>query len=268
MSYSTRNNYTYFTYKTLTTANPNKDGTGTLVNLLPTSGNSGTLIKSITIKAVGATTLGAIRFFVNYGTFTLLKEVPVPAVTPSAIVPTFSTVITFPDGFKSINGNILYASTENSEEFNIILECRTWQPISSGYINDMQYNAANSAIKVNTANPNRDGTGTLVPLFGPRSENGIIIRSVTITAESATTQGMIRFFIATNSLASKVLMQEIPIPATTPTGLVPAFSTVVNLPVLGFHLFANGIIYVSTEKSETFNICLDANCWTNTLISA
>src|SRR4051812_43108462 len=69
----------------ISTANTNLDGTGTITTLM-TGGSSGTLIKRIIIKAQGNTTQGMIRLFYNaIGTYWLMQEIPVPAVTQGAM---------------------------------------------------------------------------------------------------------------------------------------------------------------------------------------
>jgi hypothetical protein len=102
----------------LTTANPNLDGTGTLVNLV-TGAIDGTTIQSIRITAPGTTTAGMIRFFLYDGTNNrLLDEVNVSAVVPSATQRAFATnaaVSVFLE-----QNQILKASTEKSETFNVI----------------------------------------------------------------------------------------------------------------------------------------------------
>jgi hypothetical protein len=49
----------------------------------------------------------------------LIDEVPVPAVTPSAIVPTWETAFDLPYGLPLPSGHSLRASTERAETFNV-----------------------------------------------------------------------------------------------------------------------------------------------------
>src|ERR1700743_191257 len=58
-------------YAVISTANSNRDGTGTLGTVL-TAGANGTLIPSVVVKAQGNTTAGAIRLFIFDGTNTRL----------------------------------------------------------------------------------------------------------------------------------------------------------------------------------------------------
>lgn len=108
----------------ITTANTNRDGTGSIGTVF-TAGTSGSRIDKIIICAKSTTTAGNIRFFIHDGTnYFLFKEMPVISITPAATVPSFSAVISeeidavlpliLPTGYS------LRASTEKAEPFNII----------------------------------------------------------------------------------------------------------------------------------------------------
>lgn len=110
----------------VSTANTNRDGTGTISTVL-TAGASGSRIDAINIKAIGTTTSGMIRLYINDGSNSrLLTEVPVQATTPSSVIPaweiqlntnTLAQVlpIIIPTGYS------LTASTNNAETFNVIV---------------------------------------------------------------------------------------------------------------------------------------------------
>lgn len=110
---------------TLSTANTNRDGTGTIATVF-TAGASGSRIDMIDLQATGTTTAGMIRLFVNDGTNSrLIFEVPVLANTPSGTNPAWSAQlntntmtqilpIVLPTGWS------LRASTNNAEAFNVI----------------------------------------------------------------------------------------------------------------------------------------------------
>ena len=104
----------------VSTANTNRDGTGTLATIF-TAGASGSRIDDIVIKAVGTTTAGMVRLFLHDGTNArLLDEIAVPAITPSATVPSF--VAKLVDLAELLpNGWSLRASTNNAETFNILV---------------------------------------------------------------------------------------------------------------------------------------------------
>jgi hypothetical protein len=101
---------------TLSTANSNRDGvTGQYVQIM-TAGSNGSRVDKIVICATGTTTDGMIRFFLNDS---LIMEVPVVAVTPSATTPAWSAEVTFVGGLVLGAGAVLKASTEKSEIFKV-----------------------------------------------------------------------------------------------------------------------------------------------------
>lgn len=107
-------------------ANTNRDGTGTIVDLITGAATPGTRINKITVKAVATSTAGMVRIYFFDGTNTRLYiEVTVTAITASASVETFSEEISFNDANAPILASAsqkLQASTHNAETFNIIME--------------------------------------------------------------------------------------------------------------------------------------------------
>jgi hypothetical protein len=104
----------------VTAANTNRDGTGTLVNVVAAGSAPGTRIDRIHIIASAATTAGVVRLFISDGTNTrLYREVMVDAVTPSNVIKVWEAELTFADGLVLPNGWSLRASTHNAETFNI-----------------------------------------------------------------------------------------------------------------------------------------------------
>ncbi len=108
----------------ISTANTNRDGTGTLGSVV-TGGVDGTRIDRLVITATAATTAGMIRLFVDdLSVKYALKEVAVSAVaSPSATVQTFSTELTRSDGLPVCHlppGYILKAGTHNAESFDVL----------------------------------------------------------------------------------------------------------------------------------------------------
>jgi hypothetical protein len=109
----------------LSTANTNRDGTGTLATVF-TAGANGSRIERIVIQATGTTTAGMVRLFLHDGTNArLYEEVPVSAVTPSGTTAAFFETLeafgtprlmplVLPTGWS------LRASTHNAESFNVI----------------------------------------------------------------------------------------------------------------------------------------------------
>ena len=104
----------------VTTANTNRDGTGTIVTVL-TAGASGTRIDDIYMVGTGTTTAGVIRLFVHDGTNArLLSETLVTAITPSTTVHVWSNTL-LSQGIVLKTGYSLRASTQIGETFNIIV---------------------------------------------------------------------------------------------------------------------------------------------------
>jgi hypothetical protein len=104
----------------VTTANTNRDGTGTIVTVL-TAAASGTRIDDIYMVATGTTTAGVIRLFVHDGTNArLLSETLVTAITPSTTVQVWSNTL-LSQAIVLKTGYSLRASTQIGETFNIIV---------------------------------------------------------------------------------------------------------------------------------------------------
>lgn len=107
----------------ISTANTSRTATGvTNLTLVRAGGTNGTRVDRIRIQATATTTAGMVRLWLysGSGNAQLRHEEPVSAITPSATVASFNTEITFAD-LLIPTGWSLYASTEKSEAFNIIL---------------------------------------------------------------------------------------------------------------------------------------------------
>lgn len=109
----------------LSTANTNRDGTGTIATVF-TAGVAGSRIDAIALKAAVATTAGMVRLFIHDGTNTrLLTELPVVAVTPSATVPAWESQLNSNSMSQVLpiilpSGHSLRAATNNAEAINIL----------------------------------------------------------------------------------------------------------------------------------------------------
>ncbi|MCO8161987.1 hypothetical protein NJC38_07425 [Pseudomonas sp. 21LCFQ010] len=106
----------------LNTANSATDGTGTLGAEKFTAGVNGSRLDRAVVKATVTTTAGMVRLFstVN-GARRLLTEIPVLAVTRSASVPGFETVVDFLGGLPIPAGSEISASTERGESIVLSL---------------------------------------------------------------------------------------------------------------------------------------------------
>ena len=102
--------------QTVSTANTNRDGTGTIVDIFA-AGANGSKVTSVVTKATGTTTAGMVRLFIKESsTYRLFDEVPVSAATPSGTVEAFRDIQPFDDLILE-NGQTLAASTHNAETF-------------------------------------------------------------------------------------------------------------------------------------------------------
>lgn len=105
----------------VTTANTNRDGSGTPV-LIFTPGANGSKIEEIVVEAVGTTTAGMVRIFVSPDsgtTYRLFDEIPVVAFTPSGTVQAFRASRKYSNLFVPSGTFRLGATTHNTETFNI-----------------------------------------------------------------------------------------------------------------------------------------------------
>jgi len=104
----------------VSTANTNRDGSGTLVTVL-TAGSNGSRVDYIEITAVGTTTNNVIRLFISDGTTNwLIDEILITARTPSATNRVSRQTLVYSNPFVLQSGWSLRASTNNSETYNII----------------------------------------------------------------------------------------------------------------------------------------------------
>ncbi len=106
----------------LVTGNTNLNGTGTLYDIA-TGAADGTRIDKLVVQAAATTSAGMVRFFVYdpiATLHTLIAEVRVDAITPSASVKAFAqTLDLLPNGIMLPQNWVLRASTHNSETFHV-----------------------------------------------------------------------------------------------------------------------------------------------------
>lgn len=127
-------------------------------------------------------------------------------------------------------------------------------------------NARQTSVAINTANTNRDGTGTMTiawtaPAFvDAANPGGSRIERITIQATGTTTAGMVRLFVSSDALsntaANTFLYEEIPVTASTPSTTVQAYA--VALQAVTYQTLFPIIIgpgctlRVSTANAESF----------------
>jgi hypothetical protein len=249
----------------ISTANSNRDGTGTLGTVL-TGASNGTLIKNVFIKATGTTSQGMIRLFVYDGSNTrLLREIDVDPVTPSAT--DFSFVERVSLDFVLKSGHILKASTEIANNFNIIAEGLDFAYYASSVRPESTNYTANTGVGlISTANSNLDGSGTMGTILTAGASGsgwkGCCVNLINIKAAVTTTHGMVRFFVQNTSTgtANTFLISELFVSPVTPSATFPSFFNRFFFEE-GFQIQAGFKILVSTENAESFSIVIDAMDW-------
>lgn len=253
---------------TISTANPNLDGSGSVSTVL-TAGANGTIIKSVTIKATAPVVSGMVRLYLKKsGDVILYKEVPVPVTpvlnntpTPTPLLPLFETVLV--GDLKLEAGMELVASTQTRDNFNIVAEGLDWEypaVLPTDCCNFKQTKAVTGVDKVDTANTGTIGSGNIVPVFAApsTSSNGTLVKTVTIKAlQSTSINGAIRIFISPDGI-QYTLIREIMVPQTQQGAYTPSYKQVVDM---GFNLQAGYVLGVSTQLTEAFGVTIEGESW-------
>lgn len=107
----------------ISVANTARDGTGTLGTVY-TAGADGSFFKGLRVQAEVTTTADAVRIFVQIGgagNNELVKEIIIPAVTPSTTVEAASYEWFPPAGMQLGAGDIVKASTDQGLTYNVRL---------------------------------------------------------------------------------------------------------------------------------------------------
>jgi len=105
----------------VTTANTNRDGTGTITTIL-TGVAAGTRINEIVIEATATTTAGMVRLYLHDGTNArLFDEFVVTAITAAASTAVYRATKTYDNLVLSSASWSIRASTHNTETFNVIV---------------------------------------------------------------------------------------------------------------------------------------------------
>lgn len=104
----------------ISTANTNRDGTGT-IGTIYTAPTEGARISYIRVKATGTTTAGIVRIYVkdSGGTYRLIAEISIAAVTPSATLTTAEGEFYPTEPWLLLNGDVIGAAPHNAETFNV-----------------------------------------------------------------------------------------------------------------------------------------------------
>lgn len=245
---------------TISTANSNLDGTGTLGTVI-TGASNGTLVKSITIKAQVNTTQGMVRLFIYDGTNTrLIEEIEIPAVIKSGQDKAFE--ITIQCNYRLQSGYVLKASTQNAETFNVIAQGDNWAYYTTSVRPESTNYTANTGMAlISTANSNLDGSGTLGTVITAGASGsgwkGCRIESVTIKAIVTTTFGMVRLYVYDGT--NTKLLTEVEVPAVIKSGVASSFMQTLTLN--NFELQAGYSLKASTQNAESFVVIAEGLDW-------
>jgi hypothetical protein len=240
------------------TANSNLDGTGSLVTVI-TGASNGTLIRSVTICALGDTSEGMVRLFVYNGANSrLIREFHVNANDATGTNPAYCTK--WDCNIKLKSGYELRASTQTGDDFNVIAEGLNWTYFTSAVRPEStKYTANTGTVSISTANSNRDGTGSLGTVLTAGSDvtyNGCKIDRVIIKGLGTVTMGMVRLFLYDTTNTRLVL--EVPVVPITASGTEAAFE--VTIPV-DFNMKAGWSLKASTENAESFAVTAEGSDW-------
>ena len=105
----------------VTTANTARDGTGTIATIF-TAGADGSRIEAIEVCGTGTTTSGVVRIFIHDGSNArLLKEMLVPAVTPSTSIEVWREIFVPAVPLVLPSTHSIRASTHIGETFNVFV---------------------------------------------------------------------------------------------------------------------------------------------------
>lgn len=253
----------------LQAANPNLDGTGNLETLI-TAGANGTIVKSISIKALTPNVTGNVRLFIKKTDTVLYKEIPITITptlsatpTPTPLMAMYETKLV--GDLKLEAGTSLVASTQVRQQFTIVTEGLDWDypnPLPTDCCNFKQTEAITGASIIKTANANLDGTGTIVSvLTAPSSatSNGTFVKNITIKAlQSTSINGAVRVFLSTDGGNTFYLMREILVPQTEQSAYVPSYKQIV---ALDMNIQPDAVIGVSTQLDEAFGIVIEGESW-------
>jgi hypothetical protein len=248
---------------TLTTGNSVLTGASGSIPLVITGAASGTLVKTIIVKAQVATAEGMIRFFVKKsGDKNLIKEVYVYPTPISGRDPSWSAVIPF--NYTLESGDLFYMTTENTETFGVVAECLDISyGATAAYLGStLKYVWNSGSEKILTGNANLDGTGA-VQIFQAGAAGsgyqGCAISSIKIKAQVTTTPGMVRLYVGPGGMSPPTLFSEIMVPNVAQSATLRTFEAEVLRGT--FCLQPDYFIYATTENSERFSIIIEGADW-------
>ncbi|MBK6859641.1 MAG: hypothetical protein V9E90_08440 [Saprospiraceae bacterium] len=124
---------------------------------------------------------------------------------------------------------------------------------------ELEFKSALQFVTISTANSNLDGSGT-TSLILTAGNNGTLLKTIIIKAQTNTQDGMIRFFLRNFINNNYSLLMEIPVYIVTKSSRDCSFQLVLPL---NYSMMPGDKLYVSTQVADTFNIIVEALNWVN-----
>jgi hypothetical protein len=237
-------------FVTITTANTNLDGSGTLGTVL-TAGSNGTLIKTITVTSNESCSMGMIRLFIYDGSNNrLFKEIEVIATDASNINPRFEVHI--PMDFTLKAGYVLKASTEIGESFNVIAEGLDWEYYTTSVRTDTTEYTANTGMGTLTT----QGTGVAILTAGAK---GCSVESVTIKAIESPNDGLVAIYLS-DGVSSYALYADIKVEAVKRSAIASSYEYTYVFEN-DFELKAGYILAMITRSNQLFKVTAEGLNW-------
>jgi hypothetical protein len=245
----------------ISTANPFLDGRpGAYGTVLTSPGTcNGTNINGVTIKATGSTTQGMVRLFITTtgGPIQLIKEITIPANTATSVVPPFQVTVNEPIILDP--GQILLASTQNPESFNVFANGTNWVNCDC----TDECNCSDQTSVYNTGMASIEGAAirtVLTALPATALANGTMIPFIDIkgAGNGAIDQCIVSLYI--NDGLNNWLIWDVPIPAFTQSDVEPTYRTRC---VAMINLQPGYLLCSSVNIGNVFNVIAFASDVTN-----
>ena len=115
-----------------------------------------------------------------------------------------------------------------------------------------------SDVSLSAADTARSNPVTAVVTLKTAPATGSLCTRIWVTAMGTTTAGVVRLFISNDNGTTKRLVEEVIVPAITPSTTVPVWSGEFRKPTLTKPIIlgpsTNNILYVTTNNAESFAV--------------
>lgn len=259
------NNYSMQTANTgmvtLTTPDTSLDGSG--ATTLLTAGATGGILRSLIIKAQGATSNGLVRVFtINGGNSALIDEIRIPTaplIKPVNYPMPLSTLSLLPTSvvYKVYNltlgpNDIVAVTTQYNERLNIFgegLDISYPGTKPDVCCNFKEEYPVSGFTAINSATPSAIFTA-------PANYNGTCIESIDISALQSTSDDIVGLYMDSGS--GFELFNEIKIPQSVQSSAQPTFK--VKIP-MNFNIQTGFIIGAASQSDLSYSIAVRGKAW-------